>query len=251
MVIEMIRSLIIAFSMYSRIPMPRVEWNERSMKYVMCFFPLVGAVIGAAVYAAGRLMLRSEAGELMYASFMSVIPVLITGGTHMDGYIDTADALSSYGDREKKLEIMSDPHTGAFAIIWTAVYFVISLGLWSGIDAARLSAVPFVFVISRALSGLAVICFKPAKNSGLAAMFKNAAHKRVTAAALILWLTAALSVMAVLFLRYAVAAAAAAAAAFIVHYVNCRRNFGGITGDLAGAFLQLAELAAVAAISFS
>ena len=40
------RSLIIAFSMYSRIPMPRCEWDERGMKYSMCFFPLVGAVLG-------------------------------------------------------------------------------------------------------------------------------------------------------------------------------------------------------------
>ncbi|MGM9936265.1 MAG: adenosylcobinamide-GDP ribazoletransferase, partial [Candidatus Ornithomonoglobus sp.] len=53
----MINSLIIAFSMYSRIPMPRVEWREESMKYVMCFFPLIGVIIGAVVYIAGRLML--------------------------------------------------------------------------------------------------------------------------------------------------------------------------------------------------
>ena len=39
-------SLAIGVSMYSKIPMPRVEWNEKNMKYAMCFFPLVGVVTG-------------------------------------------------------------------------------------------------------------------------------------------------------------------------------------------------------------
>ena len=43
---NIIKSICVAFSMYSKIPMPRVEWNEKNMKYAMCFFPLVGAVIG-------------------------------------------------------------------------------------------------------------------------------------------------------------------------------------------------------------
>jgi len=43
---RMIRSLFIAFSTYSRIPVPQVEWLEENRKYSMCFFPLIGAVIG-------------------------------------------------------------------------------------------------------------------------------------------------------------------------------------------------------------
>ena len=43
---NIIKSICVAFSMYSKIPMPRVEWNEKNMKYAMCFFPIVGAVIG-------------------------------------------------------------------------------------------------------------------------------------------------------------------------------------------------------------
>lgn len=234
--------------MYSKIPMPRIEWNESSMKYTMCFFPLVGAVIGAVIYAAGQLMLWRGAPKLLFAAVMCVIPIIITGGIHMDGYIDTADALSSYGDRKKRLEIMSDPHIGAFAVIWTAVYFVLSLGLWSAVDSGKLLAASFVFVISRALSGLGVVLFKPAKTSGLAAMFKNAAQKRVSAAVLLLWLAGAFTAAALLFYECAAAVAAAAAITFAAHYLNCRRNFGGITGDLAGAFLQTAELAMLGAI---
>ena len=38
--------LLIALSMYSKIPVPQAEWNERNMRYALCFFPLVGAIIG-------------------------------------------------------------------------------------------------------------------------------------------------------------------------------------------------------------
>lgn len=44
----MLKSLVVAFSTYSKIPMPRVEWDEKSMKYSMCWFPFVGVVIGLA-----------------------------------------------------------------------------------------------------------------------------------------------------------------------------------------------------------
>ena len=39
-------SFKIAFSMYSKIPMPKTDWNKKNMKYAMCFFPMVGAAIG-------------------------------------------------------------------------------------------------------------------------------------------------------------------------------------------------------------
>ena len=50
-------SLAIGVSMYSKIPMPRVEWNEKNMKYAMCFFPLVGVVTGILEVILGNALL--------------------------------------------------------------------------------------------------------------------------------------------------------------------------------------------------
>ena len=47
---KFLEPMIIAFSMYSKIPMPRIEWNKENMKYTMCFFPLIGVVTGAIIY---------------------------------------------------------------------------------------------------------------------------------------------------------------------------------------------------------
>ena len=53
---KFLEPMIIAFSMYSKIPMPRIEWNKENMKYTMCFFPLIGVVTGALIYLAGMFL---------------------------------------------------------------------------------------------------------------------------------------------------------------------------------------------------
>ena len=108
-----LQTIAVAFAMFSAIPVPQFEWNEKNMRYAMCAFPLIGVVIGAAWCVCGALPLPG----LAKAAGFALIPVWITGGIHLDGYADTCDALSSYGDREKKLEILKDPHCGAFAVI--------------------------------------------------------------------------------------------------------------------------------------
>ena len=109
------------------------------MKYAMCFFPVVGVITGLLQAGIGYLILQyTSCGKLFFAAVMTLIPVLVTGGIHLDGYADTIDALSSYGDREKKLQILKDPHTGAFAVIGLCVYFVAVLALWGEADVRML-----------------------------------------------------------------------------------------------------------------
>ena len=121
-------AFIIAFSTYSRIPMPQVEWNEKHMKYAICFFPLVGAVVGLLALGWGWLCRFLDLGELLQAAGWTALPLLVTGGIHMDGFCDTVDALSSHQSRERKLEILKDSHTGAFAVIFCGVWLLLYTG---------------------------------------------------------------------------------------------------------------------------
>ena len=105
------QSLAIGVSMYSKIPMPRVEWNEKNMKYAMCFFPLVGLVTGILVMFFGNvLLLHTSCKTLFFAGVMTLLPVLVNGGIHMDGFLDTMDALNSYGSRKKAGDLKRLPH---------------------------------------------------------------------------------------------------------------------------------------------
>ena len=247
----MLRSIIIAFSTYSKIPMPRFEWKGEDMKYTMCAFPLVGAVVAAAELAAYVMLTRSGAGYFLTAVIMTLIPLLITGGIHMDGYMDTWDALCSYGDREKKLEILKDPHVGAFAVIHCACYIMLTTALWheliSRIGDGRAGVMDLYmvlsgFILSRILSGLLAVTLRKAKREG---MLNDMTEEPDNKCRVILLLILAAFVSAVIYFFgvHAVTFMIPTVPITLCYRYMSYKRFGGITGDLAGWFLQVSELA--------
>ncbi|MBR1477327.1 MAG: adenosylcobinamide-GDP ribazoletransferase [Lachnospiraceae bacterium] len=249
----MLKALFIAFSMYSRIPVPKTEWDEKSMRYALCFFPLVGVLTGVVEALAFLLSGALNADKTFIAAIMCVIPVLISGGIHMDGFIDTVDALSSHKSREEKLRILKDPHIGAFAVIYSIVYHILYFGflyeatgfsekLWLVIFAAG-------FVCSRIMSGMLAVSLKKAKTDGTLKEFSDKADKKVRGilTAELFILSAALLGFALLTKSLEILCALGLMALCIVMislYFKrmAYREFGGITGDLCGYYLQLAEL---------
>ena len=237
-----LQTIAVAFAMFSAIPVPQFDWNEKNMRYAMCDFPLIGVVIGAAWCVCGVLPLPG----LAKAAGFALVPVWVTGGIHLDGYADTCDALSSYGDRTKKLEILKDPHCGAFAVIRLCSYFLAYFALCTCVRFTPRAGVLWVLalVLERALSGYAVASFPMAKNTGLAHTFATAADKTVVRR--VLAALAAVLCMGMAALGGWALVLAALAVLWRYHAVS-RKQFGGITGDLAGWFLQKQALAADAA----
>ncbi|SET32936.1 adenosylcobinamide-GDP ribazoletransferase [[Clostridium] polysaccharolyticum] len=235
-------SLIIAFAMYSKIPMPKVEWTEENMKYAMCYFPWIGAVAGILYMLVFSFWGFLPCQGLLRNVILCVLPVAITGGIHVDGFIDTIDALHSYGTKEKKLEILKDPHVGAFAIIWTIIYFVCVLGFTGELTIESAWIVAIGFVYSRALSGFGVVTLPAAKKDGLLVQFSSTAKTRKVRAVMLFYIV--LCIGAMLFTDLVMGSICGAAGIFI--FLSYRRmaqkEFGGITGDLAGYFLQRCEL---------
>ena len=240
---SIINSFFIALSMYSRIPVPRVDWEKENMRYAMCFFPMIGVVFGAVMYLAGWLLDKTSVGGLFRGVVFTLIPIIITGGIHMDGFMDTMDALGSWGDREKKLEILKDSHAGAFAILGMGCYLMWSVAVWSELPAEVLRVCGVSFVLSRALSGFSVVTFSAARNSGLLKMFQDGAQKKVVRITMCLYVAAAVIMMAVMNARAMTGAVTGVMIAFLYYIVVSRKQFGGVTGDLAGFFLETAELA--------
>lgn len=238
-------TIVVAFSLFSALPMPKVDWNAENRKYSLCAFPLIGAVIGLCCWAWMRLCLRLGIPSMLRGAVLCAIPVLITGGIHLDGFADTWDALSSHAAPERKREILKDPHAGAFAVIHLCLYFLLSVALWMSVKEERLLPLALLFCLSRSLSGLALTLFPLAPGSGLARSFAEAAdRKRVRAILALLSLGLSLG----LILCGAWAAVPAAALVFAAYYRICVRQFEGLSGDLAGWFLQTAELWMLAAL---
>ncbi len=249
---SILESFVIAFSMYSRIPMPFVEWSERGMKYAFCFFPLIGVMIGICVTAFSWAAARAGLGNLSFALLGTAIPLLITGGIHMDGFLDVTDARSSFQSRERKLEILKDPHAGAFAIAGCGVYLLLYAAAFSELRNKAFPAIAGIYVMTRALSGLSVLCFPKARKDGLAATFAKGTGNGAPSvkAVLVIWLAA--GILFVFLTSGAVTAvvlSAAAIAVFLWYHHMALKEFGGTTGDLAGYFLQTAELVMIAALA--
>lgn len=239
---KLLKSFASAFLMYSRIPMPQVEWKEENRRYALCFFPLIGAVIGALFLLWQYVCKMFNAGDLLKGAVSAVIPLVVTGGIHMDGFCDVIDANSSCADREKKLKIMSDPHIGSFAAMWLCVYLLLQAAMFAEVKrTAIIVAIGYVF--SRALSGLAAVTFKGAKKDGALQSFAKPAHKKVTVAVLLVFTAVSAAAMLRADLISGGLALAGAAGAFIYYRISSYKNFGGITGDLAGWFLQICEMA--------
>ena len=214
------------------------------MRYALCAFPLIGAVCGGCWWGWSILCASLNVPLLLQGAGLCLIPILLTGGIHLDGYADTCDALASCAAPAKKQEILKDPHCGAFAVIRLCSYFVANLAFCTALDltSQALWCMGFAFVLERALSGLAVALFPLAKNTGLAHTYAAASNrKRVVGVLLVICIL----VGAGMIWAGGVTGGAMIAVGLGVFWryrVVADRQFGGISGDLAGWFLQKAEL---------
>ena len=100
---SILRSIVIAFALFSKIPMPRVEWTKANMQYMLCAFPFVGMVIGLIFVGWMWLCNVLTIGTILFAAGLTLIPIAITGGIHLDGFCDTVDALASHAEPEENV----------------------------------------------------------------------------------------------------------------------------------------------------
>lgn len=244
-----LHSLWIAFSTYSSLPVPQVPWTARNRKWSMAFLPCIGVVIGLLLYGWQRLTLWLDLEPLLFAAVAVAISLTVSGGIHLDGFCDTVDALSSHQQRERKLEILQDAHIGAFAVIACVLYLL----LWLGCMAQLRQSDGFVlccgaFVLSRAVSALAVQYLPNARGSGMLQAFTEDPDRRGVAGCLVFWLLGCTVWLAWHSFWLCCWSWAGVLLSFAWFWRMAWRQFGGITGDLIGFYLQVCELTLLVAI---
>ena len=236
----MLTSFFMAFSLYSRIPVPQTEWNEKSMRWCICFLPAVGAAIGADQGLLYWLLAHLSVGAVFRGAALTALPVLLSGGIHLDGFLDTCDAIHSYGTREKRLEILKDPHVGAFAVIGGLVWFTLQLGVWSEAQNRTIVPLCITFALSCSLSAFSALVFQSKKDGMLRQETDPAAKSSAAAMAAVSLLLA--SAMIYTGALPGAAAVLTAVLTLALYYRMAVTVFGGITGDLSGWFTQMCEL---------
>lgn len=239
---KLYNSCIIAFSMFSRIPMPNCDWSQENMAYMMCFFPWVGAVIGGVSWLWGNFGAGIPFNGVLYTVILMLIPLFLDGGIHLDGLLDTSDALSSWMPREKRLEILKDVHTGAFAVIVGLVYMVLLFGAYSEVTPEMLPFFCLTFPMGRTLSAWSIVSFPKARKDGTVATFSKDASTRRVQAVLLMYMVLLAAFNLWLSPVFGAVNCIAAGGVFFWYYKKAMKYFGGTTGDIAGYFLCICEL---------
>lgn len=240
---DIFRSLVMAFLMFSIIPMPPIQWEKKNMRYMLAWLPLVGVAAGLVQWLWLLLCNVLSLGNLLFAAGLTLLPVLLTGGIHMDGFCDTADALASHLEPERKREILKDPNVGAFAVIYAAAYFILFFALCTELPRTQIAVLTVAVhqVFARTLGGICSAAFPSASENGLQHTFRDAASGTVTLL-LALWAVLCSAVLCIFSLASGIVCIAVFLLCLIYLFRMSKREFGGMSGDLAGYMITLSEL---------
>ena len=242
---DVLKSLCVALSTYTALPMPQFDWDEKSLGLSFCFLPVAGVLIGLLLWLWLRICWWCGTGIVLRAAVCTVIPLFVTGGIHMDGFCDTVDALCSHQEREKCLEIMKDSRAGAFAVIFAGAYLLTNFGLASEVS-GRPGVYCLIFALSRAVSVLSVTGYRNARGEGMLATFQKPAARKLVRRVAWGWIAVCALCMDLADLYAGTGALLAAVIVWNRYHAAALKRFGGITGDTSGFLVQTLELAMMA-----
>jgi adenosylcobinamide-GDP ribazoletransferase len=248
--LKMIKGLIMCIQFFTSIPIPyEVPMDRAHINKAIKMFPVLGLLqgmlYGAFTYA---LIQFTPLSPLAIAFVIWFALIVITGGIHLDGWMDCSDAFFSYRDTSKRLEIMKDPRMGAFGVLSVIVYlsarflFVYEIVLMAvELSYLFIALIPF---IGKIVMGVLLINVKSAKEDGLGTMFKQAASQKT------LWIYPLYLLIVILLILLIWPEAVTCVlllyiAAFLFIWVASRKMlkwFGGMTGDVLGASVEGVEL---------
>lgn len=238
-----LRDAALALSLLTVVP-TRVRWPEEGGTQVAGWFPVVGWFVGAVGY--GLLKLVESTTGLVEAPFVLaavivIVWALMTRLLHYDGLADAADGYWGSHDAERRLEIMSDSHTGAFgasAVALVSILMVTSVA--AIIRAPHETPLLIIPVFSRFAATAAAWLGKPARPGGLG---RSVMGRPTILAATVSAIALGVAIYAA-WLGFGLAGLAFSGFALLLalgvpHVLSLR--FGGVTGDVMGASVLITE----------
>ena len=220
------------------------DWTPASFGRSVKFFPLIGGVIG--LFLAGIYWLTAPLlPPHVLAVVLLLAGVVITGGLHCDGLMDTMDGIFSGRDRERMLEIMKDSRVGANGVVAFVMTYLLKWSLLIDIPGALLPMALFVAPVAARMAMVIVISVFPyARPDGMGKAFAQYAGRPT----LIIGVVLAVALLAPL--GWAAAAGGGAAIVFALLFGSyVTKRLAGLTGDVYGAVAELAEVVVLVAFA--
>lgn len=245
---KLLKAFCMSFSMFCAIPTPFSHvWEDSVRSLMLVVFPFVGTIIGGIWALTAFLLDKINCPQMFGAALLALMPYLLTGGIHLDGYMDCCDAIFSRRPLEKKREILKDSHVGSFAVIALATLFMLSFAAFAS---RSREAWPLILIctISRTCSAIGVSTLRPMGHSEYAGNFQKGISKgNIIALCAILIISVALS--AYFFSVLGIIISSATILGYVAATAYAFKNLDGFSGDVTGFGHTIAELCGIFALT--
>jgi adenosylcobinamide-GDP ribazoletransferase len=242
--IFVVRPLVAAFAFLTRLPVWSGPLRDEDLGRSVTFFPIVGLVLGLVLTGAGSLLVDVLTPTLA-AVFLVALLAALTGGLHLDGVADVFDALGGgRGDKQRMLDIMRDSRIGAHGAAALVLLLLAKVAAVAELLARHDLGGLLVFPAIARWAVTPAIVFHPyARAEGTGRAFNGEARPWEVAGATAILAAALAAVGARLLVP-----AAGALVATSLFALWLRRRLGGLTGDVYGASIELAEVVTLALV---
>ncbi|MDH5182201.1 MAG: adenosylcobinamide-GDP ribazoletransferase [Gammaproteobacteria bacterium] len=243
----MIKSWLIALQFLTRLPLPKHilrdnDYTPQRLGGSVLWYPIVGLLIGVLLASIPWCVqhVMDKQLPLLQAGLVLSAWVLITGALHLDGLADSADAwVGGYGDRQKTLAIMLDPYTGPVGVSVLVTVLIIRFAALSTVVTQPLLWLVLVPFLARAAIIALFLTTPYVRKQGIAA--EHATHlPRMVAWGMLLF---SVGVCYVVFNNHTLWLILVTAVMFVLLRRLMLQRLGGMTGDTAGAMIELTETA--------
>lgn len=233
-----VKWFILALQFATIVPTPSVRTaTEQDIRHSVVFFPAIGMILGFVLWVVQSVLIHHMPRFAATVISLSVY-TLATGALHLDGLMDTADAMGSRRPREVALEIMKDSRVGAMGVV---VGILAILGKFSALSSLSPQHFePFVVVPMMSRVGMvwSMVIAPSARNQGLGALFA----KKIPGWSVAVLTSFSVSVcLLVLPLRESLWTLLYSILTMVLFTGWMVRRFGGTTGDTYGALNELME----------
>ncbi|MHB9313735.1 adenosylcobinamide-GDP ribazoletransferase [Fusobacterium polymorphum] len=261
------KGFLLLLSFMTRIPMPKIEYDEEKLGKSMKYFPVVGVIVGL-ILLFFCIIFTFLFKNLSYIPLLPLMIVLViltdlitTGALHLDGLADTFDGIFSYRSKHKMLEIMKDSRLGSNGALALILYFLLKCVLLYSLEMeGRGNAVYAILtypVVARFCSVVSCASAPYARGSGMGKTFVDNTKicgLLVAGVITLLYTTGLLFIPSIVYHDYSslkyimqpiflVILIVALSGLFAYAFSKLiERKIGGITGDTLGALLEISGL---------
>lgn len=232
-----------ALAFLTRLPTPSLDFSDRAAQArALVFYPWVGVLIGGLLAVAHAAASALGLADLLRAALLLALWVWISGGLHLDGLADCADAWAGgHGDRERTLRILKDPAAGPMGVVAIGLVLLLKFAGLAVLPAEAWTWLWLLPALGRAAAVLLFLSTPYVRPGGLGEALSRAPG---VATRLSLALLGALCLLPGLL---GLVLLAVGLAIFLLWRRDCLRRLDGFTGDAAGSLIERVEVATLVA----